>query len=387
MLDLTILLNQIDKVTYKIPNRWTNNIMYFYEPFIRAIWTNPDAYNMIMSKVGGSARSGMLCKFWALNNVMTLEQAKATIPICPVCNNEPCVPASAPPKPSVGRGWVSNCCHKKFCLGKYRNSKITQGMIRIHGVANANDMEGMRELKSKLLKQACAERGDEIIKKREETCLSKLGVTNVSKDEGIKRKKAETTFLHYGVENPDYDPETNIKRSMNVIESISNVTVINGKGFKLLHPSEGEFLKILVNRFGTFPVNSNNHIFNNGYQCHIVDYDIYDKVFLELKSESLFKISMTNEEYIQSRLDIVQPNLRDDQRYGLYMRSAREGYHFMWFSNNEIKFMLTSTSIDDLVKYFGYEYVSKSKRLYAPIPESDMDNKILDTIQALISRT
>ena len=359
-MSLEELINQVDPVTFKIPHGWTGKIKTYYYPFVKEIWTNSDAIKTITHYTKTEQRRlNVLFKYWALNKITTLYDAKKTIPICPICKNDLCIPASV--DPTGNRTWIVGCCHKRYCCGKYKNNKTTDGMLRIHGVLNANDMPDMKMRKSELIKKAVEERGKEILKTRQNTIQNTYGsqYTNISQLPDIKKTKEDTCFLNYGVTNPDYILGINAERSYKTVNTMCNQIVINRKVFSVMDPSEAEFLRIMARTIPVEYIESNEvvleRMINGRSKCNVVDIAVNNKVFIELKSTYLFdyRSHLANSEYVGRRLELVIPLLQEDQRYIFYVRHPKESLTFIVDNKGEIKIRTTGSDLKTAINCFG----------------------------------
>lgn len=374
------------------PHGWFRKIEPFYSPFVKSIWTNQDALKVLFDKTRGvPTRLLVLFRYWALNKVTTLEEAKALVKVCPFCGENYTMPASVCPKSAVRKtDWMVGCCHRKYCAGKFKNSRTTQGMIRIHGVANANDMPGMRALKSELLKEANVLRKDEIVALREKTCQEKYNADNVSQVEEIKLKKEETTYQNYGVYNPQFNSEINIKRALSSLRSSSESIWVNGKEFFIRHSSEGSFINIASKYIPVQLLEANSKVLerqvNGKSKLNIVDLAIADTFFIELKSASL-SFTMTENEYMRDRLGLILPLLKCGQRYMFYMLGNAYRAVFIVRNYADMNILTTLNSYEQLVTCFGNVSVDKAfnnPKTKIGLDLNTFDSWVLSGIQAFL---
>lgn len=376
------------------PHGWFKKIEPFYRPFVKAIWTNQDALKVLFKETRGvPGRLLVLFRYWALKKVTTLEEAKALVKVCPFCGENYTIPASVSPKSAVREtDWMVGCCHRKYCAGKFKNSRTTQGMIRIHGVANANDMPGMRAIKSGLLKEANVLRKNEILALREKTCQERYNVDNVSQIDDIKTKKAMTSFENYGVYNPQFNSEINIKRALSSLRSSFETIWINGKEFFIRHVSEGTFVNMVSKYIPVQLLEVNSKVLerqvNGRSKLNIVDLAIADIFFIELKSASL-SFTMTENEYMRDRLGLILPLLKCGQRYMFYMMGNAYRAVFIVRNYIDMNILTTLNSYEQLVTCFGKTSVDKAfnnPRTKIGLDLDTFDDKFFSSIQGLLVR-
>lgn len=112
--DLDTLIGMVDKETGATNDKgWTRQIDKFYAPFIKKIYSS-DAMFMVLA----SNRKSNLYRYWALNNVHTLDEAKKLIHKCPMCHKELAI-ACAGNQPTK-MGWLTSC-HDNDCIKGFQS--------------------------------------------------------------------------------------------------------------------------------------------------------------------------------------------------------------------------------------------------------------------------
>lgn len=363
MMSLDQFFNSITsdgKITF---SSWTKIARTLYEPFIKEVY--PDTEDQEFLKK--SRRTVVLFKYWGINKVSTLEEAKLSIPVCRYCGQNLALPRSSEPK-DEGDEWIS-VCRCKSCNIKYTQDQTQKSVNAKYGVNNISSLSSMKKLKSQILSDLYqTEKGKEANEKRKQTCLDKYGVTNVSQAE-----------------------EINPRRTMNSVSSPTRSKNVNvkGKNFRIMHDSEREFLERLTDNLDVNLFDVNGRIFetiiDGKSKCHVVDYNIDDTMFLELKSSSRFRLDeTTNEEYLDVHFNIVRPHLNALQRYAIYMRDITKGRYLLVMKNDgSLKLLTDQPTIIDAPKYFG-KYAGMISSYY--VGAKDMDNQIGIAIKRLIDQ-
>ena len=356
------LLNMIDsngKVSYQ---NWTMLIRPYYTPFVNQVYTDLEDQEIL----GKSRRLIVLFKYWGMKRVTTLDEAKASIPICRICNMRLALPRSTEPK-NEGDEWIG-VCRCEYCNKRYGVIKTAEGTRRKLGVDNYSSLDYAKRLKSELLKKHYqTEAGQVSNQKRANTCQKLYGVPNVSQAMGINQQRVSAS-----VSSP--------KRTKTVL--------IKGKEFYIIHPSEREVLSVFSNYIDINLFNVNQYTFetliDGKSRCHTVDYNIDDTVFLELKSCDTFRPDCTNEEYLDLKFAIVRPHLNAFQRYIIYMRDIYKGFYVMILSKDgSLKLFTDRPNLDEARKYFGKYADMATVRKRGIL---DMDSQLAIAIGKLIDQ-
>lgn len=287
---------------------WNACLNKYYLPLIPLVYTKEEDQEMIKK----SRRKQVLFAYWAMNGVRTLEDAKASIPVCRYCGKELALPRSTEPTDD-GDEWIVTC-RSRTCASRYINDKTTQGMMRNHGVKNANDLLSVREVKSEKLKSLYASaRGVVANKRRSDTVSRKYGnkYTNVSQLSSVKKAKGDSFEKHYGVRNIFQNPEAMMEAwKRNHPEEIeqnskmlwANVTInrlldfngvpidINGKNFVFLHETEFYLTHYISTFVDVNYISVNKDAFqtkvNGKYNSTVSDISVNKMFFIEVKSET-----------------------------------------------------------------------------------------------------
>ena len=370
---------------------WTKDIKVIYSPFVPEVYTNPEDQRVLTT----SRRLFVLFKYWALNKVTSVEEAKKSIPLCKVCQKELALPRCTEPK-DAGDDWIVSCrCLE--CSKKYNALKTAEGTYRKHGVRNVSSLNLMKLIKSQIQRKNHAERGDEITAKRVNTVRERHGKDNVSQLDWVKNQKAETFMKHFGVSNifkridlmkkywldalgvehPRYDMEIHQKCCKKAIyamcrSSQGRVFKIQEKEFGVLAPNEAYILRYLSKVIPPEMLESNETMFSKMIDktphCYTIDVSINNIFFLEMKSCRSFKMNMDNSSYIIERLKIMHGQLKPGQYYLFYVRDI-SNQHLAIFNYNFTDIKIISTvELDDnhvsIKNLFGDYIYNHSKQFY-----------------------
>lgn len=351
--DLLRHINHLGEPTYQF---WARDIKPYYEPLVNQIFTDPEDQKLLKK----SRRIFVLFRYWGMNKVSNLEEAKASIPLCRYCHERLALPRSTEPK-NEGDEWIT-VCRCPQCAKKYTYDQTKRSLKKFYGVENISSSPEVRLKKSLIQRQNHLNHGQEIIEKRRKTCLERYGVTNVSKIETVQTKKEETCQSNFGSCNPQFNSDINIERTRNNLcrHSKGYPVKICDKTFFFLDPDEENFVRYLIQYVHPDVINTNNivhEMFIDGRShCYAVDVTIGNTFFIECKSSSLFSRDMTNTEYLREKMTVMKNCMKDNQRYIILCR-PRSDKHISLILDNTGGYGLNSDTdnIRDIRTYFEDE--------------------------------
>ena len=237
---MQVLLSQFDKSTSNVPTGWVTAIRQYYMPYIGQIWTDPEAIRLAMK------RERVLYKYWALNDVKTLDEAIATIPLCPICGKELALPSSVEPKTKKGRTWLS-VCHNKKCANALYYQRTSETLMETKGIKNISSDPEIKKKKSIKQINNYKDHGDVINAKRANTVMAKYNETNVSKLDFVKKAKSNTFMEHYEVDNVFKIPSERVK-NFNALKKYraTDSLITEEKEFTFLSSTEKWFTNFIL---------------------------------------------------------------------------------------------------------------------------------------------
>lgn len=113
----------------------------------------------------------------------------------------------------------------RYCCKTCRTEGVKKHNIEKYGVENVSQLDSVKHKISE------ANSSDEVVAKRQETCLSKYGVDNVSKSPEIRKKlsdimktddyldnRKQTCLDRYGFESPSQNPDIKAKKHATLVE-------------------------------------------------------------------------------------------------------------------------------------------------------------------------
>jgi hypothetical protein len=326
------ICKEYDPETKRTKNGWLEAIGLRYQPFIEKLYHDPSLLN--------DARHLNLCKYWALNNVTTFEEARGTIPLCKYCYVNRVLPR-------VDKPDITGSCHHIECQKAFKYEAIEKGIEKKYGVKNINEIEEIRKLKSEKLKKINRVNKDQIIAKRKKTCNERYDVENVSQSKEIKDRKSKTFVKNYGVDNifkrsdlmkifwmdalgsdnPKHVSDINIRRVRKTIkgqiENRGYVNIIKGKEFGFLHEFEEEVVSYFLPIIDVKDIKTNEtikeKIIDNKSRCVCIDVTLEDKIYIEAKSSYYY---FNEKDDIDHTLKVL--NLKEDELYCVVMKIEEE---------------------------------------------------------------
>lgn len=358
MSTLNDILSQIDKNgKCSIPN-WCSKLKWSYAPFISQVYPNLEDQAMLKK----SRRIQVLFTYWAMNKVTTVEEAKASIPVCRYCGKELAMPRSSEPI-KEGDEWIVSCRCKE-CAKKYNRDQTDNGTERKYGVRNISSLPEMKIKRSKIMSDLYkTERGDEANKKRVQTLVKRYGdsITNVSQLKEVQESKERTfnSTAYNSLNDKDKKYLDSLsehsKYSLLVFKKFEKLNgkdvVLNNKTFSVMDPTEETFLRYISEFIKTDVIESNmtvmENIVNGVARSTIIDVSVNNMFFFEIKSnaETFHKIKLERYRSIA--------NLKENQWYAVYIMDTLEKDAI--FINNEGKETLFTTlgNDNDIINKFN----------------------------------
>lgn len=375
LLSLEELLTKIDrngKVAYQ---NWFTDIKKFYHMFFLKAYPKEEDRELIKK----SRRMKVLFKYWAINNVKTESEAINSIPLCRYCHTELAMPrCTEPTEPK--HEWIVSCrCEE--CVKKYVYDQTSKSVKQNHGVDNISSDLRIRLLKSQIQRNNHLDHGDKITAKRVATIKSKYGdeYTNISQLSKVKSDKENTTTIHYGVPNPQFNSNVNIEKSRNSLARNHKgyPYIIEGRTFYFLDPDEQHFVELLCRYINYYCIMTNStpveRFMKGRSYCYTPDINIANIIYVECKSCSAFSLHETNEEYLKEHIDIMTHVMEPNQRYILLVRPSADKHMYLSLkSDGTYKIFASHNEIRVLREYFSDDIVYKASNIILNIPYFDL---------------